>query len=140
MLCLTGGSIGQGLPVAVGAAVACPDRPVIALEADGSALYTFQALWTMARENLNVTVVLFNNRSYAVLNMELDRVGAGSPGPRARAQLDLSEPPVDFVALASGLGVPASRPETAEELVADLRRALAEPGPHLIEAVVEPIF
>ncbi|MEU7745456.1 acetolactate synthase large subunit [Nonomuraea sp. NPDC049158] len=140
LLCLTGGSIGQGLPVAVGAAVACPDRPVIALEADGSALYTPQALWTMARENLDVTVVLFNNRSYAVLNMELDRVGAGSPGPRAKTQLDLSEPPVDFVALASGLGVPASRPDTAEELLADLRRALAEPGPHLIEAVIPPIF
>ncbi len=88
-LALTGGAIGQGLPVAVGAAVACPDRPVFALEADGSALYTIQSLWTMAREQLNVTVVIFNNRSYAILNMELARVGAKNAGPHAKAQLDL---------------------------------------------------
>src|SRR5437763_5459746 len=75
-LALTGGAIGQGLPVAVGAAIACPDRPVFALEADGSALYTIQSLWTMAREQLDVTVVIFNHRSYAILNMELARVGA----------------------------------------------------------------
>ncbi len=89
-LCLTGGAIGQGLPVAVGAAVACPDRRVIAFESDGSALYTFQSLWTMAREGLDVTTIILNNRSYAVLNMELDRVGAEPAGPRARRMLDLA--------------------------------------------------
>jgi acetolactate synthase I/II/III large subunit len=139
-LALTGGAIGQGLPVAVGAAVACPDRPVIALEADGSALYTIQALWTMARESLDVTTILLANRSYAVLNMELDRVGAGTPGPRARDMLDLSRPDLDFVALARGLGVPATRAGSAEDLAAQLGAALAEPGPHLIEAVVPSLM
>src|SRR5204863_2304754 len=90
-LTLTGGAIGQGLPVAVGAAVACPDRPVFALEADGSAMYTIQSLWTMAREHLDVTVVIFNNRSYGILNIELQRVGAqAAAGPKAKSQLDLS--------------------------------------------------
>ncbi len=109
LLALTGGAIGQGLPVAVGAAVACPDRPVLALEADGSAMYTFQSLWTMAREQLNVTAVIFNNRSYGILNIELGRVGARASGPKARAQLDLAGPDLDFVSLAKGLGVPALR-------------------------------
>ena len=81
-LTLTGGAIGQGLPVAVGAAVACPERPVLALQADGSAMYTIQALWTMAREQLNVTVVIFNNRSYSILNVELARVRPTGPAPR----------------------------------------------------------
>jgi acetolactate synthase-1/2/3 large subunit len=139
-LTLTGGAIGQGLPVAVGAAVACPDRPVLALEADGSALYTLQALWTMAREGLDVTVVLYNNRSYSVLNMELDRVGGGEAGPVARSLFDLSGPEIDHVALATGLGVPASRADTADAFVTQLDAALAEPGPHLIEAVVPPII
>jgi acetolactate synthase-1/2/3 large subunit len=138
-LCLTGGAIGQGLPVAVGAAVACPGRRVLALEADGSALYTFQSLWTMAREGLDVTVVLYNNRSYSVLNMELDRVG-GEGGPKARAMFDLAEPPIDFVALAEGLGVPASRADDADAFTHQLERALATPGPTLIEAVVPQIL
>jgi len=140
LLALTGGAIGQGLPVAVGAAVACPDRPVLALEADGSALYTIQSLWTMAREQLNVTVVIFNNRSYAILNVELARVGAKNSGPKAKQQLDLSQPNVDFVELAKGFGVPACRVDTAEQLTAQLERAVAEPGPHLIEAVVPTMF
>jgi acetolactate synthase-1/2/3 large subunit len=140
LLALTGGAIGQGLPVAVGAAVACPDRPVLALEADGSALYTIQSLWTMAREQLDVTVVLFNNRSYAILNVELARVGAKNAGPEAKAQLDLSRPNVDFVELAKGFGVPASRADSAEGFTAALERAIAEPGPHLIEAVVPTMF
>jgi acetolactate synthase-1/2/3 large subunit len=135
-LCLTGGAIGQGLPVAVGAAVACPDRPVVALEADGSALYTLQAWWTMAREGLDVTTVLLNNRSYAVLNMELDRVGAGTPGPRARALLDLSGPDLDFVSLATGMGLHAVRTDSAEGFSEALGRALATPGPCLVEALV----
>jgi acetolactate synthase-1/2/3 large subunit len=139
-LCLSGGAIGQGLPVALGAAVAEPDRPVVCLEADGSALYTFQALWSMAREELDVTTVLYNNRSYAVLNMELGRVGAEAAGPKAKSMLDLSEPPMDFVALAGGLGVPASRATTGEELCQQLEHALAEPGPHLIEAIVPPLM
>ena len=135
-LCLTGGAIGQGLPVAVGSAVACPDRRVVALEADGSALYTLQAWWTMAREGLDVTTILLNNRSYSVLNMELARVGAGTPGPRARAVLDLSRPDLDFVSLARGMGLHAVRSDTAEGFCDALGRALATPGPTLVEAVI----
>jgi acetolactate synthase-1/2/3 large subunit len=139
-LTLTGGAIGQGLPVAVGAAVACPDRPVFALQADGSSLYTIQSLWTMAREQLDVTVVIFNNRSYGILNIELGRVGAQGDGPRAKAQLDLSGPNLDFVEIGAGFGVPSLRAETAQDLLAALERAVAEPGPHLIEVVVPNVF
>ncbi len=135
-LTLTGGAIGQGLPVAVGAAVACPDRPVFALQADGSSLYTIQSLWTMAREQLDITVVIFNNRSYAILNIELARVGAQGAGPKANAQLDLSGPDLDFVKLGTGFGVPSRRVDTAEQLTAALQRAVADPGPHLIEVVI----
>ena len=138
-LTLTGGAIGQGMPLATGAAVACPDRPVLSIEADGSAMYTLQALWTQAREGLDVTTVILNNRSYAVLNMELQRVGAETTGSRAAELFDLSRPDLDFVSLAQGMGVPATRATTAEELTAQLERALAEPGPHLVEAVVPPI-
>ena len=136
VLTLTGGAIGQGLPVAVGAAVACPDRPVLALEAEGSAMYTIQSLWTMAREGLDVTVVIFNNRSYAILNVELQRVGARGDGEQAQSQLDLGRPDLDLVALGNGLGVPSSRVTEAGELGQALERAIAEPGPHLIEAPV----
>jgi acetolactate synthase-1/2/3 large subunit len=139
-LCLTGGAIGQGLPVALGAAIAAPDRRVVALEADGSALYTLQSWWTMAREGLDVTTVLLNNRSYAVLNMELDRVGVDSPGPRARSMLDLDGPPIDFVHLARGLGLRASSAETAEEFAEQLARSLAEPGPSVVEAVIPTLL
>jgi acetolactate synthase-1/2/3 large subunit len=138
-LTLTGGAIGQGLPVAVGAALACPDRPVVALQADGASLYTHQALWTMAREGLDVTVVLFDNHRYSILDLELDRVSGGAPGPVASALFDLTRPSIDHVALASGFGVPASRAETAEQLTDQLGRALASPGPHLIDAVVPPL-
>jgi acetolactate synthase-1/2/3 large subunit len=137
-LTLTGGAIGQGLPVATGAAVACPDRKVVCLEADGSAMYTLQALWTQAREGLDVTTVIFNNRSYAILNLELSRVGAESPGPKALDMLDLSRPDLDFAALANGMGVPAARATTADELVTALERGLAEPGPFLVDAVLPP--
>jgi acetolactate synthase-1/2/3 large subunit len=140
LLALTGGAIGQGLPVAVGAAIACPDRPVVALEADGSAMYTIQALWTMAREELDVTVLIFNNRSYGILNVELARVGARAAGPRAESQLDLSAPDIDFVELSKGLGVPALRVVRAEDLVKELERAIADPGPHLIEVVIPTVF
>lgn len=135
-LALTGGSIGIGLPLAVGAAVACPDRKVVALEADGSAMYTAQALWTMAREGLDVTTVVLANRSYAILNMELQRVGASAGGPRSRAMLDLHHPELDFVSLATGMGVTAWRAENAAELTDCLGRALATPGPTLVEAVL----
>ena len=136
-LCLTGGAIGQGLPVAVGAAVACPDRKVVALEADGSAMYTLQSLWTMAREGLDVVTVIYNNRAYAVLNMELGRVGAA--GQKAKDMFDLRTPPLDFVALSTGMGVPASRATTADEFTVALEKALAEPGPTLIEALIPPM-
>ncbi len=135
-LCLTGGAIGQGMPLSVGAAVACPDRKVVNLEADGSAMYTVQALWTQARENLDVTTVIFANRAYAILNMELGRVGATPPGPRALSMLDLSRPTLDFVALARGMGVSATRATTADELNQQFATAMAERGPHLIEAVL----
>jgi acetolactate synthase-1/2/3 large subunit len=120
--------------------VACPERQVVNLEADGSALYTIQSLWTQAREGLDVVTIVFNNRSYAVLNMELNRVGADAAGPRAKELLDLSRPDIDFVALSQGLGVPASRATTADELGDQLARALAEPGPRLVEAMVPPIL
>jgi acetolactate synthase-1/2/3 large subunit len=137
-LTLTGGAIGQGLPLAAGAALACPERPVLALEADGSAMYTISALWTHAREQLDITTVIFSNRSYAILNMELDRTGAEATGQSARSLLDLSRPGLGFTALAEGMGVPASQARTAGEFATQLGRALAEPGPHLIEAVVPP--
>ena len=136
LLTLTGGAIGPGLPSAVGAAIACPQRPVLALVGDGSAMYTLQALWTMAREQLNVTTIVFNNASYSVLNVELERVGAESIGTKARAQLDLGNPGLDFARLAQGMGVHAVRVATAQDLLQALRYALAQPGPHLIEAVV----
>ena len=139
-LTLTGGAIGFGMPVATGAAVACPDRPVINLQADGSAMYTLQSLWTQAREGLDVTTVIFANRSYAILNLELSRVGVETPGPVAKSMLDLTRPELDFVALARGMGVPAERPDDAEGLTAALERAVAEPGPHLIEAVIPSGF
>ncbi|MFL6203755.1 MAG: acetolactate synthase large subunit [Acidimicrobiales bacterium] len=139
-LCLTGGAIGQGLPVALGAAVAAPDRRVIALQADGSAMYTLQSWWTMAREQLDVTTILFNNSSYAVLNMELQRVGAAAGGERARAMLDLHGPELDFVALATGMGVRASRATTCEAFADQLRRALGTSGPAVIEAIVPSIL
>ncbi|MGO9506217.1 MAG: acetolactate synthase large subunit [Mycobacterium sp.] len=136
-LTLTGGAIGYGIPTAVGAAVAAPDRPVLCLQSDGSAMYTISGLWTQARENLNVTTVLYNNSAYDILRIELQRVGAGSaPGPKALDLLDLSRPTMDFVKIAEGMGVPARRATTGEELAEALRAAFAEPGPHLIEAVV----
>ncbi|HEX3480828.1 MAG TPA: acetolactate synthase large subunit [Kofleriaceae bacterium] len=138
-LTLTGGAIGIGMPLAIGAAIASPGRRVVCLEADGSAMYTPQALWTMARERLDVTTVIYHNAAYAILRLELQRVGAGTGGPKARDMFSLSRPALDFVALARGMGMSAERATTADELVAQLRRALAEPGPHLIEALVPPM-
>jgi acetolactate synthase-1/2/3 large subunit len=135
-MCLTGGAIGQGMPVATGAAVACPGRKVINLQADGSAMYTAQALWTQAREQLDVTTVVFANRSYAILNMELSRVGATPPGPKALSMLDLSNPVIDFAALARSVGVDGQRVTTAEDFTRAFGAAMSEPGPHLIECVI----
>ena len=109
---------------------------MVCLEAEGSALYTIQSLWTQAREGLDVVTVIYNNRSYAILNLELRRVGAEPPGPKALAMLDLSRPDLDFVAIARGFGVPASRATSADDFAKQLARALAEPGPALIEAMV----
>jgi acetolactate synthase-1/2/3 large subunit len=135
-LMITGGAIGQGLPLSLGAAVACPERKVIALQADGSAMYTVQALWSMARENTDVTVVIMNNRSYAILNIELARVGAGQPTPKTLSMLDLSRPDIDWVAIAEGMGVPATRATNAEEFHRQFADAMGGQGPCLIEAVV----
>jgi len=136
LLTLTGGAIGQGLPNAVGAAIACPDRPVIALIGDGTAMYTLQALWTMAREQLNVTSIIFNNESYSVLNIELDRVGARDAGAKAKSQLDLSDPTINFAEMAHSMGVHGIRVQTAEDMVKALEYAQSQPGPHLIEAII----
>jgi acetolactate synthase I/II/III large subunit len=135
-LTLTGGAIGQGLPVAVGAAVACPDRKVINLQADGSAMYTNQSLWTMARENLDVCVVIYNNSSYAILNLELMRVGVENPGERALSMLDLSNPGLQWTKIAEGMGVKASRATTTAEFKTQFEEAMAVKGPRLIEVVL----
>ena len=135
-LTLTGGAIGQGLPLSLGAAIACPERKVIALQADGSAMYTLQALWSMVREQANVTVIVMNNRSYAILNIELARVGAGQPTPKTLSMLDLSRPDIDWVQLAEGMGVPASRADSAEAFHEQFAAAMQEKGPRLIEAMV----
>ncbi|CAN5313635.1 acetolactate synthase large subunit [soil metagenome] len=143
VLTLTGGAIGFGMPTAVGAAIAAPDRPVLSLQADGSAMYTICALWTQARENLDVTTVVYNNGAYDILRVELQRVGveaAESPGPKASDLLDISRPTLDFVSIAHGMGVPARRVATGEELVTALEWAFTEPGPHLIEAMVPSLF
>jgi acetolactate synthase-1/2/3 large subunit len=135
-LTLTGGAIGQGLPLALGASLACPDRKVVALQADGSAMYTIQALWSIAREGADVTVVLLNNRSYAILNIELQRVGADEPNAKTLSMLDLSNPDMDFHALAGSLGVPACRVQSVADFEAQFSAAMAEPGPRLIEVII----
>jgi acetolactate synthase-1/2/3 large subunit len=131
-LALTGGAIGQGIPVAIGAAMACPDRPVLNLQADGSALYTIQGLWTQARERLDITTVIYSNSAYSILEVELRRATSTAPGASSSNLLGL--PGLDFVSVAEGFGVPAVRVHTVEEFVTALRQAFREPGPHLIEA------
>ncbi|MFQ5783990.1 MAG: acetolactate synthase large subunit [Alphaproteobacteria bacterium] len=130
---ITGGSIGIGIPLAVGAAVACPERKVVGLQADGSAMYTVQGLWTQAREGLDVTTVVFANRAYASLKLELAKVGAANPGRKALDMLDLDRPDLDFVALAKGMGIEACRAATADEFSARFAAGLASEGPSLIE-------
>ena len=136
LLDLTGGAIGMGMPAATGAAIACPDRRVVSLQADGSGMYTVQALWTQARENLDVTTVIFSNRKYAILQIEFMRVGAHNPGRKAMDMMDLSRPDLDWVRLANGMGVPAMRADTAEQFTDAFARSIATPGPYLIEVVV----
>ena len=133
---LTGGAIGQGIPVAVGAAVAGKGRKVVSLNGDGAAMYTVQGLWTMARERLDVTTIVFANNVYRILGIELGRTGAGEPGPAASKLLGLGDPAIGWVSLAKGLGLPATRCETAEAFEAAFARAMAEPGPAFIEAVL----
>ena len=130
-----GGSIGLGMPLATGAAIACPDRKVVTLEGDGSAMYTVQALWTQAREGLDVTTLLFSNRSYQILKGELANVGAGNPGRKALDMLDLVSPDLDFVTLAKGMGVPGGRAADMEEFNRRLAEGIATPGPYLVEVV-----
>jgi acetolactate synthase-1/2/3 large subunit len=131
-----GGSIGYGMPVAVGAAIACPERKVIALEGDGSAMYTLQSLWTMAREGLAVTVLIFANGTYNILRGELTNVGVRNPGPRAVDMLSIGRPDLDWVALARGMGVEAARAETCDELAKALGAGLSAHGPYLIEVAL----
>jgi acetolactate synthase-1/2/3 large subunit len=133
---LTGGAIGQGLPCAVGAAVAAPDRKVIALQADGSGLYTLQSLWTMAREGLDVTVVVCANRAYRILQMEYHRTGHGDAGATAGGLMDLGSPAPDWVSLARGFGVEGQQATTIDELCDGLARGLASDGPYLVEALI----
>ena len=129
----TGGSIGIALPLAVGAAVACPDRKVLCLTADGSAMYTLQALWTMAREKLDVTIVVFANRDYSVLKREFSYLGIGSPGARAREMFEIGHPDLEWVELAKGMGVQGIRVDSLDAFGKALQSCLEGTGPSLIE-------
>ncbi len=133
---LTGGAIGIGIPLAAGAALACPDRKVISLQADGSGMYTLQGLWTQARENLDVVTVIYANRAYAILQGEMRAVGVNQFGVNARRMLDLDQPALDWCALAKGMGVEAGRATTIEEFQKLYDAALSRRGPFLIEAVI----
>lgn len=135
-LSLTGGAIGIGIPLATGAAIACPDRKVIALQADGSGMYTLQGLWTQAREKLDIVTVIFANRRYAILEGELRNVGVSEAGPNARRMLELVDPELGWVKLANGMGVEAGRAESVAEFIKLFSAALKRSGPFLIEAVV----
>jgi len=133
---IMGGAIGQGMPVAIGAAVACPGRKVFNMESDGSAMYTVQSLWTQAREKLDIITVMFSNRAYRILEVSLDDMAVDAPGPKAKEVLSLDNPPIDWVKLADGMGVHATRAETADEFSQQLSVAVAETGPHFITVEV----
>lgn len=133
---ITGGAIGIGIPLATGASVACPDRKVILMQADGSGMYTPQALWTQAREQLDVITIIFANRSYAILHNELKMVGAGEPGRNARRMLDLDQPAFDWVHMANAAGVEAARATELNAFIDILRAAISRKGPFLIEALI----
>ncbi len=132
-LSLTGGSIGEGLPLAVGAAIACPDRKVVSLQADGAGMYSLQAIWTIAREQLDVTICIWANRAYAILKGELVGVGVESAGKKAQSMLSLADPPLDWVKLAAGMGVEGARVTSAEEFAEVFGAAVRRKGPFLIE-------
>ena len=131
-----GGSIGFGMPVAIGAAVACPDKKVISLEGDGSAMYTVQSLWTMARENLDIVVLIFANQSYKILQGELTNVGVDNPGKSALEMLSLKDPSLDWVSVSKGMGVDAVRVDNIEDLVKNFKHGLKDKGPFLIEVMI----
>jgi acetolactate synthase-1/2/3 large subunit len=136
VLAITGGSIGYGMPCAIGAALASPDRLIINFQADGSAMYTIQALWTEAREGLNVKTLICSNRGYNILRVEFQRAGIKDPGLKALSLADIDHPKLDWVKISSGMGVPAKSVNTVESLAEELTRTLAEPGPSLIEMVI----
>lgn len=136
LMACTGGSIGAGPPLATGVAVACPGRQVLSLQADGSGMYTLQALWTQARESLDVITIILANRAYAILKMEMHAVGVERFGRNAERMLSLDKPPLDWVALARGMGVAGKRVNSAEGLASTLANALAGRGPYLIEVAL----
>lgn len=133
---LTGGSIGQGLPVAVGASIARPNTPVVAVHGDGGAMYTVQALWTAAREKAHLISIIFKNSRYGILDYEVKRHGLGPFGEKGSSMFDLGRPSISWLALASGMGVPATSVSTVEAFSTALRAALTARGPHLIEVVL----
>jgi len=135
LLTLTGGSIGLGPPCATGAAIACPDRTVINFQGDGGAMYTAQALWTQAREQLHVVTLICANRAYRILEVEAARAGA-EPGEKALSLMELSRPALDWTQIARGMGVPASRADSGASLREALSVALAEAGPHVVEVIL----
>ena len=136
MMTIAGGALGYGMPCSIGAAIACPDRPVIGLQADGSALYTVQALWTQAQQALNITTLICSNRRYNILKLELDRAGVTAIGPYARVLIDIDNPPIDWTKMAEAMGVAAVSVNTAEELAGSIQSALSETGPHVVEMVI----
>ena len=136
VLTIAGGSIGYGMPCAVGSALAFPGRPVINFQADGSAMYTIQALWTEAREGLNVKTLICSNRGYNILRVELERAGITNPGHKALSLADIDQPKLNWVSISSGMGVPAKSVNTAGSLKKELEKILSEPGPSLIEMVL----
>ncbi|MFL5440200.1 MAG: acetolactate synthase large subunit [Myxococcales bacterium] len=136
LLTLTGGSIGMGPACATGAATACPDRTVINFQGDGGAMYTVQSLWTQAREQLHVITLVCANGTYRILQIESSRAGVSAPRPKALSLTELDRPRLDWVQIAQGMGVPASRADSAEALRRALSRAIVEPGPHLVEVVL----
>jgi len=135
-LFITGGGIGWAMPVAVGAAVATPDKKILCLSGDGGAMYTIQALWTMAREKLDVTTVIFSNRGYLILDIELERHGLGPAGANAHRLMDMDEPRIDFIKMATAQGVDAHRVEDCARFSDVLKDCLKQPGPHLIEVMM----
>ena len=126
----------MGAPLAVGAGLACPDRPVLALLGDGGAMYTNQAFWTQAREGLGVGTVIFSNRQYKILEHEYQRLGVNEVGARAASLFHIGSPDIDWSALAGSMGVPGSRVDTAEGLAAAMERGFASGGPFLVEAMI----